>query len=152
MKALARSSRINAALQVIQHMNNGMNVIEACQTVGMPRSSFYYIVENNPEAIAEIQAVIDANNREQLGLILMSKTEMLQKIIEDGLSDTTKPKDRLAIYVKLNDLVDQLTDTLHIESQLSKDAHEFLKRGPQLDHAKSRLTATERTITYETEG
>jgi hypothetical protein len=129
-----------------------MTVTEACQAVGMPRSSYYYIIENNPEAIAEIQAVIDANNREQLGLILMSKTEMLQKIIEDGLSDTTKPKDRLAIYVKLNELVDELTDTFHIESQLSKDAHEFLRRGPQLDHAKSRLTATERTITYETEG
>jgi hypothetical protein len=77
---------------------------------------------------------------------------MLRKIIEDGLSDTTKPKDRLAIYMKLNELIDPLTDTLHIESQLSKDAHEFLKHGPQLVHAKSRLTATETTITYETEG
>jgi hypothetical protein len=54
MKALARFSRINAALQVIQHMNNGMNVIEACQAVGMPRSSFYYIVDNKPEAIADL--------------------------------------------------------------------------------------------------
>ena len=76
---------------------------------------------------------------------------MLHKIIEDGLSDTTKPKDRLAIYLKLNELVDRLTDTLHIESQLRKDAHEFLKRGPELVHAKSRLTAPERTVTYETE-
>ena len=54
MKALARSSRINAALQVIQYMNNGMTVVEACQAVGMPRSSFYYIVENKPEAIADL--------------------------------------------------------------------------------------------------
>ena len=133
-------------------MNQGMTVVEACQEVGMPRSSFYYIMENNPEALAEVQAMIDANNREQLGLILLSKTEMLQKIIGDGLSKTTKPKDRLAIYLKLNELVDRLTDTLHIDSQLSKDAHEFLKRGPQLVHARSRLTATETMITYETEG
>ena len=152
MKALAKASLVNTATQVIQHMNAGMTVIEACQTVEIPRSSFDYIMENNPEALAEVRAMIDANNREQLGLILLSKTEMLQRIIEDGLSETTKPKDRLAIYVKLNELVDRLTDTLHIDSQMSKDANEFLKRGPQLVHARSRLTATETTITYETEG
>jgi hypothetical protein len=32
----------------------------------MPRSSFYDIVEDNPEAIADIQAIIDISNREQL--------------------------------------------------------------------------------------
>ena len=99
MKSLAKASRMNTALQVIQHKNPGMTVVEACQTVGMPRSSFYYIVENNPEAITEVQAIIDANNREQLGLIPLSKTEMLRKIIEDGIPDATKPKDRLAIYI-----------------------------------------------------
>jgi hypothetical protein len=67
MKPITKASRVNNALQVIQHMNNGMTVVEACREVGMPRSSFYYIVENNPEAIAEIQTLIDANNREQLG-------------------------------------------------------------------------------------
>jgi len=128
-----------------------MTVVEACQTIGIPRSSFYYIVENNPEAISELQSIIDANNREQLGLILLSKNEMLCKIIEDGLSDTTKPKERLAIYLKLNELSDRLTDNLPIESDYAKRAHEFLKRGPQLVHAQSRLITTERTITYETE-
>lgn len=149
MNSLAKSARVNTALQVIQHMNNGMTVAEACRTVGIPRSSYYYLVENHPEAMAEVQTIIDANNREQLGLILLSKTEMLQKIIEDGLSDATQPKDRLAIYLKLNELADVLTDSLHIDSQLSKDALEFLKRGPNLTHAKSKLTAVERTITIE---
>jgi hypothetical protein len=151
MKSITKASRINNALQVIQYMNEGLTVVDACRTVGIPRSSFYYIVENNPEAVAEVQTIIDANNREQLGLILMTKTEMLRKLIEDGLSNTTKPKDRLAIYLKLNELVDRLTDSLHIESQFEKEAHEFLKRGPVLVKAKSRFTATERTVTYETE-
>lgn len=74
MKALAKASRINTALQVIQCMNNGMTLVEACRAVGMPSSSFYYIIENNPDAVAEIQALIDVNNREQIGLILMIKT------------------------------------------------------------------------------
>lgn len=76
MKAPAKASRINTDMQVIQHMNSGMTVVEACKAVGMARSSFYYIVENNPDAMAEIQGIIDANNREQLGLILRSKTEI----------------------------------------------------------------------------
>lgn len=60
--------------QVIQNMFGGMTVVDACREVGMPRSTFYYLVENNPEAIAYIQAVIDINNREQLGLILQLAT------------------------------------------------------------------------------
>ena len=64
MKSHAKASCVNTALQVIQHVNEGMTMVEACQSVGMPRSSFYYIVENNPEAISEVQAIIDANNRE----------------------------------------------------------------------------------------
>ena len=53
---------MNTALQVIQHMNAGMTVVEACRELGIARSSFYYIVENNPEAIAEFQVIIDASN------------------------------------------------------------------------------------------
>jgi ACT domain-containing protein len=70
MKAITKASRINAVTQVIQHMNSGMTVVDACREVGIPRSSFYYIVENNPRAIADIQVMIDASNQEQLVLIL----------------------------------------------------------------------------------
>src|SRR4030042_21915 len=108
MKSITKASRINAVTQVIQYMNTGMSVVEACREVGMPRSSFYYIVQNNPEAITEAQAIIEANNREQLGLILASKNEILLKVIIAGLADETKPKDRLAIFMKLSELADGL--------------------------------------------
>jgi len=100
---------MNTALQVIQHMNAGMTVVEACREVGIARSSFYYIVENNPEAITEIQDIINTSNREQLGLMLLSKIELLRKLIEDSLSDKMKPKDRLTIFLKLNILSQQIT-------------------------------------------
>jgi hypothetical protein len=151
MKAITKASRINAVTQVIQHMNDGMTVVEACREVGMPRSSFYYIVENNPEAIAEAQAIIEANNREQLGLILACKNEILRKVINAGLADETKPKDRLAIFMKLSELADGLTKGMGIDNDIERQAHEFLKHGPQLVMAKSRFTATERTASYETE-
>ena len=82
-------------------MNSGMTVVEACREVGMPRSSFYYIVEHNPRAIADIQAIIDISNREQLALLLQNKLNILEKVIQDGLSDRTSPRARLAIYMKL---------------------------------------------------
>lgn len=151
MKAITKASRVNTALQVIQHMNEGMTVVEACKEVGLPRSSFYYIVENNPEAVAEIQSLIDANNREQLGLILLTKTEILRKLIEEGLSDKTKPRDRLAIYTKLCELEYELAQDLQIENDVAKQAHEFLRQGPKLVHAESRYSAIQTTVTIEAE-
>jgi len=41
MKAIAKASRVNTAIQVIQHMNDGMTVIAACKEVGIPRSTFH---------------------------------------------------------------------------------------------------------------
>jgi hypothetical protein len=76
MKSITKASRINAVTQVIHYMNSGMTIVEACREVGMPCSSFYYIVENNPRAIADIQTIIDASNREQLALILQNKMEI----------------------------------------------------------------------------
>ena len=66
MKSITKASRINNAIQVVEYMNIGMTVVEARKAVGMPCSSFYYIMDNNPDAFAEMQARIDANNREQL--------------------------------------------------------------------------------------
>src|SRR4030067_2606608 len=128
MKSVTKASRVNNALQVIQHMNDGMSVVDACRMAGMPRSSFYYIVENNPESIADAQAIIEANNREQLGLILASKNEILRKVISAGLADETKPKDRLAIFMKLSELADGLTKDMGIDSGIENQAHEFLKQ------------------------
>ena len=55
MKAITKGLRVNTTLQVIQHMNVEMTVVEACRAVGMSRSSFYYVLENNPEVVAEVQ-------------------------------------------------------------------------------------------------
>ena len=53
MKAITKTSRVNTAIQVIQHMNDGMTVVDACNEVGMPRSTFYDVVKKNPEAVTE---------------------------------------------------------------------------------------------------
>ena len=94
---------------------------------------------------------MEGNARHQLGLILFHKNEILQKVIEDGLSDNTSPRERLAIYKALNELEGGLTDSLRIESQAAAEAHEFLKQGPVTSHKVSRLTATQTSVTIESE-
>jgi hypothetical protein len=138
MKAITIASSINAVTQVIQYMNTGMTVVEACREVGMPRSSFYYIVEHNPRDIADIQAIIDINNREQLALLLQNKLNILEKVIQDGLSDKTSPRARLAILMKLTQLADELMDTLQRDE--GQDVS-FLLTGPKLVKAESRFSS-----------
>jgi hypothetical protein len=128
-----------------------MTVVDACKEVGIPRSTFYDVVKKNPEAVTEYQEIVDANARHQLGLILFHKNEILQKVIEDGLSERTPPRERLAIYKAQNELEVGLADTLSIESQAAADAYEFLKQGPITSQKVSRLTATQTSITIESE-
>lgn len=151
MKAITKASRVNTALQVIQHMNDGMTVVDACKVVGIPRSTFYDVVKKNPEAITEYQEIVEANARHQLGLILFHKNEILQKVIEDGLSEGTPPRERLAIYKALNELEGSLTDALRIESQAAAEAKEFLKQGPITSQKVYRLTATQTSVIIENE-
>jgi hypothetical protein len=118
-------------------MNSGMTAVEACREMGMACSSFYYIVEHNPRAIADIQAIIDISNREQLGLILLNKLKTLEKLIQDGLSEKTSPRARLAIYIKMTQLADDLMDSLQREDAPDVD---FLLTGPKLVLAESRFS------------
>ncbi len=149
MTTPARAARVNSAVQVIQRMQEGMTIVDACQEVGLPRSTFYDIVKNNPEAIAKIQELVDATSREQLGMILLNNTEILGRIIQDGLSKETAPRDRLAIYKTLNKLVTELADTLREESKAIQPASPHGSIWPKMKVVKSRFSATQETITLE---
>lgn len=151
MSSIGKSLQKTNALQVIRHLSTGMSVIDACRTVGIPRSSFYYFIEHNPEEIAEAQALIEANNQEQLRLILSSKNEILRKVICAGLADDTTPKDRLAIFIKLSEIENKLTKSFRIDNEIERQAAEFLTRGPKLVQVNSRLSVSASTVTIESE-
>jgi ACT domain-containing protein len=151
MNAITKATRINNAIQVIQRMNDGLTVVAACDEVGLARSSFYHIIKKYPEAIAEYQEMVKANAKVQLGMILLNKTEILQKVIADGLSEETAPRDRLTIYKVLSELEDKLTHALPETNKYEAAAREFLSRGVELRPGVSRLTATQTTIDIECE-
>jgi hypothetical protein len=95
--------------------------------------------------------MVEAHARQQLGMILAHKSEILHKVIHDGLSDNTSPMERLAIYKKLDELVGKLQNALQTESEAAKAAHEFLRQGPVTSVQKSRLIASQTTVTIESE-
>jgi len=94
-------------------------------------------MDHNPDAHAEIQELIDANNREQLKPILLTKTEMLCRVIGDGLSKEIKSRDRPAIFLMLFEQLNNLTQTLQIEEEVSTEAQKFLTQGPTLVKTES---------------
>jgi len=116
-------------------------VKEACSEVGMPRSTYYYIIAREAEAIAEFQNMVVANSRENLWMILANQTHILQKIIEDAMDEKTKPRERLAIYKALGEKVDKLSETLRMSNYDNEFVAELLK-GPTLITGTSRFAAS----------
>jgi hypothetical protein len=140
MNEITKSTRVETALRVIQRMNEGLTVKSACLEVGMPRSTFYNILARDHEAIAIFQDMVVANEREKLWMILVSQTEILRKVIDSGLADSTKPKDRLAILKTLDSMREKLAQQLqvnNIDDNFIKD----LFSGPVLIPGKSRYTS-----------
>lgn len=120
MNEITQSSRVTTALRVIERMNEGLNVKEACQEVGMPRSTFYDVLARDAETIAIFQDMVIASRRERLWMALDNQTKVLQKIIADGLAETTKPRDRLAIFKTLGEISEELSGKLQTLNQDDK--------------------------------
>ena len=138
MASIKKDIRTNQALQVIQQSNKGMSIIEACQEVGISRSTFYYFTSHNPDAIATFQEMQLAAEMAQFALLLDSQFEILERVIQDGLSETTNPRQRLAILKHLNKRMDELSKrTKSYHSQGNEDA-DFLI-GPALEPGISSL-------------
>ena len=131
MNYITRAAKVNTALQVIQHMNEGMNVTDACHEVGMPRSTYYYIVNREEESIALFLDMVRANESYNLWTILQTQNPILEKIIQDGLAETTKPRERLAIQKTLLKRADKLSQELLMHANAKDYAAEFMQ-GPKL--------------------
>ena len=68
MKFLAKASRLNTALQVIQHMNNGMNMIEACRSMEaeFPELAVYLQVQLPDERSRRVGQSIDTPSLQEV--------------------------------------------------------------------------------------
>ena len=148
MDTPAKAARINMALMVIRHANDGMTVVAACKEVGLPRSTFYDISKRNPERIEAFNKMIEASEREELSIILTNKVVILEKVIEEGQSENTKPRQRLSIYKFLTSHFDKLADKL-LRRSSNLEAIKELLSGPELEPGTSSFPSSMRDVTKE---
>ena len=67
---------------------------------------------------------------------------IFEHVIQDGLADTTKPRQRLAIYKQLVKRSDELMESLNVSVAHNPGDVDFLK-GPTLIQGQSRFSASE---------
>ena len=146
MRGIKKAVRTNQALQVIQKSNDGMSIVDACREVGIVRSTFYYFVTTNPDAIASFQEMQMIAAFEQFALILANQLEILERVIQDGVSEKTKPRQRLAIYKELVRRGNELMEHLRVSSHDNEEIKELLS-GPNLVPGVSRFSAFETPTT-----
>ena len=144
MRGIKKAVRTNQALQVIQKSNSGMSIVDACREVGIVRSTFYYFVTTNPDAVATFQEMQMIASFEQFALILANQIQILERVIQDGLADTTKPRQRLAIYKELVKRSEELRDRIMVNRYDNEEIKELMS-GPNLVPGKSRFSASETT-------
>jgi hypothetical protein len=147
MVSVKKAIRQNQALQVIQHSTNGMSIVKACQEVGIPRSTFYGFCKRNADLVATFQQMQIESGMRQLALILGNQFDILECVIRDAFDDATTPRQRLAIYKYLIKRMDDLVETVHVNSGNDADIDELLK-GPKLVQAESPLLSIRERDTF----
>jgi len=129
MNAIVKAAKTDKALKVLGHVYDGMPITAACEEVGLSRSAFYYICNNNPEELMSYQEILTETTNMQIAIILAKRHKVLEKLIEDASSDRTKPKEWLAIYEALEEALPELMDGV-MRSLYVKHDNKALLTGP----------------------
>ena len=147
MNEIKKKTRINRAIQVISRTQEGMSVSNACKEVGIPRSTYYFIITTERDELREFLDMVIAYDRMNLLKILENKDEVLDRLIQDSLAEETKLKDKLTIYKYLMDRLEILSQRIS-EEKFSKEYVAEILQGPKLVHAESRSTTVDSNENY----
>jgi len=126
MKTLAKTTRINRAMQVFRLANEGMSYVDACREVGMARSTFYAICDREPEVIGLLQDTLTETSREQLMMVLSKRVELLAQVIKDALAKETPLSVKLAAFKEIEKHLRYLSQFVRIEGGNDKSSEEIL--------------------------
>ncbi len=142
VETAAQSGREEKALKVLQLVNQGMAVRKACHQVGISKSAFYQFYKDRPEFVQATQKRLVGTSQDLLFGILVSRVELLYKVINDALKDETRPMERLAIFKETERLLQQLEITLRLDMRANAEAAQEVLSGPNLTPGESRYSAT----------
>ncbi len=143
MASVAKTLRKNKALRVLEKTNEGLPVVQACKEVGMKRSTFYNLIDRDPQILIDFQEKLDEVRLQNLFLITISQTKLLERAIEKGFSDNAKLPDLIKLIQMLEDVGDKLAAGLRINTQGDDAIAKEILSGPVLRPSKSRLSVSE---------
>lgn len=135
--------RISKALQVILLQEEGNTIEEACQAVGMSRSSFYEWVRKAPDMMDTVREHVGEQQRLLMVRLMVAWQRGLEELAEDLESKTLKTKDRVIALKLVRPILEDLLNTFHAQPGAEEAAHEFLKKGVTLQRQPSRMASLE---------
>jgi hypothetical protein len=87
MKADIQTSRIDKALQVIEHMKEGKDITQAFRLVGIRQSTFEKVCEENPAIFDELREVVVAHAQRVKELFAAYSYQRMQELEAEEITD-----------------------------------------------------------------
>jgi len=95
LNANIQVERIDKALQVIERMNEGKDISQACRLVGIRQSTFEKVCEKNPEIFAKLREVVVIIGQRVKELQTAEINELKQELEAEGITDRADILSRL---------------------------------------------------------
>ena len=87
MNANIQAERVNKALQVIEHMKEGIDITQAFRLVGIRQRTFEKVCEENPEIFEKLREVVVIIGQRVKELYNDYCNELKQELEADGFTD-----------------------------------------------------------------
>ena len=141
---ITTSTWINTVIQTVRLVSENMAVVEVYDAVSIPRSTFNYTLQHDPEAFEEYKGIERVKLFEQLVVTINAFRQVLDTVIQDAISAKTKLRERVAIMKFLDEQLDKLREQI-VKSEQTKEANTVVLSDPRQVRAKSRLSASQGT-------
>jgi hypothetical protein len=120
-------------------------VIEACEVVGVPVSTFYEWVKKGSDTIDAFRGLLAEQQKLQLLVITAARTANIRAVANQVTDPEAKVsiKERKIADSMLAKYGDELEKNLHAAPGNEEAASQFLSRGPKLKTQQSRFASME---------
>ena len=132
--------RANLFLRIINYQieNPGCTVQEACDAIGVPVRTFYSWVAKDADAMTATKDMLNEAQRGSLFDFSQHVYSGLKMLIDDFTNPGIKPETRMKLAKFLMPVFEEYAK-IHHASPGGEDRAPFLRTGPVLEHAQSRL-------------
>ena len=123
-------------------------VQEACEKVGVPRRTFYAWLSSDSEAMLAVKDTLNDSQRASLFEYSQRLYTGLTLLLDDFIDPKNKPEVRMKLGKWLIPFFDDVAK-IHHATPGGEDRAPFLKDGPKLERAQSRLATLDLAITED---